>query len=482
MELKTCYKTELGDFQTPEGLVKEVVKFLSKEWVWGRILEPTCGTGSFIGGVLNYAPNSEIIGIELQSNYAKIAREKYESHFVKIQNQDIFSVDLKKLDWRNDKPLLVIGNPPWVTNSNIGVVNGDNLPEKKNFKNLSGLDAMTGGANFDISESIIIKIIRELFNQKPTIAMLCKQSVARSVIAFCRAEHIPISNAKIVKIDAVRWFKANVGACLFVMSVGTIKENYEIDVYENLSSDIPSKKITFHKKHIISNEKDYSMLSHLEGKSQFNWRQGIKHDVADIVVLKKDAEGRYVNKMNEIIDVEDEYIYPLVKSSDLNKNEILEIKNWVIIPQKHLFENTDKLKLKAPKLWRYLATHRKEFEERKSAIYKNKPVFTYFGLGDYTFSDYKVAISALYKEPNFKILGKIGNKSVIPDDTCYFVPCNTYEEAKDLANFLNSKQVIKFIKSITFEDSMRVVTKKILQRIKINTSGSRQKALIKSLT
>ena len=41
----------------------------------------------------------------------------------------------------------------------------------------------------------------------------------------------------------------------------------------------------------------------------------------------------------------------------------------------------------------YLAT-KKLFERRKSIIYKNKPRFSIFGIGDYAFAKYKVGISA----------------------------------------------------------------------------------------
>ena len=46
------------------------------------------------------------------------------------------------------EPILVIGNPPWVTNSAMGLLGGSNLPSKSNFQRLRGLDAITGKSNF----------------------------------------------------------------------------------------------------------------------------------------------------------------------------------------------------------------------------------------------------------------------------------------------------------------------------------------------
>ena len=46
--------------------------------------------------------------------------------------------------------ILILGNPPWVTNSELSSLNSNNLPKKTNFKELNGLDAITGKGNFDI--------------------------------------------------------------------------------------------------------------------------------------------------------------------------------------------------------------------------------------------------------------------------------------------------------------------------------------------
>ena len=46
----------------------------------------------------------------------------------------------------------------------LGSLNSANLPKKTNFKNHSGLDAMTGKGNFDIAEFITI-IMLETFQE-----------------------------------------------------------------------------------------------------------------------------------------------------------------------------------------------------------------------------------------------------------------------------------------------------------------------------
>ncbi len=78
----------------------------------------------------------------------------------------------------------------------------------------------------------------------------------------------------------------------------------------------------------------------------------------------------------------------------------------------------------APKLWAYLTGHRDVLDARRSSIYKGKPPFVIFGVGGYTFTDYKIAVSGLHKEPKFRLLGPMDGKLVIFDDTSYVLPCS----------------------------------------------------------
>jgi hypothetical protein len=82
---------------------------------------------------------------------------------VVLFNENIFNFDFNKIKCEINKAdnLLIIGNPPWVTNSELTSMDSDNLPNKENFKGLSGLDAITGKGNFDIAEYIILKLLNE---------------------------------------------------------------------------------------------------------------------------------------------------------------------------------------------------------------------------------------------------------------------------------------------------------------------------------
>jgi hypothetical protein len=56
----------------------------------------------------------------------------------------------------NAEQVLIVGNPPWVTNAELSSLNSQNLPEKSNIKALQGMDAITGRSNFDIGEFVLL--------------------------------------------------------------------------------------------------------------------------------------------------------------------------------------------------------------------------------------------------------------------------------------------------------------------------------------
>ncbi len=471
MKSKNLSNKELGDFQTPPELVSQVIKRLSQLGiVWTRALEPTCGEGNFLQGLaqLPIIP-TEAYAFDIQESYVQLAKRKAGAELGKsifIEQKNIFNMDLsQEIRWKTPGPLLVLGNPPWVTNSDIGALSGSNLPQKTNIHKLRGMDAMTGASNFDISEYVMLKLIRELYSEKPTLAMICKTSVARNVLRYCQKNGFGLKDTQIYRIDATRWFSAATDACVFITKIDAQEKEFDAKIYPNLGSEIPQNIISFRNGHLISDCQSYEKFGYIDGDFPLVWRQGLKHDAADLVELIQKPDGKFVNKLGESVDIEREYLFPWLKSSDISKNDPMGLNRWIVVPQRKLGEDTACLAAKAPKLWSYLSHHKAVFDRRKSSIYKNQPSFAYFGLGDYTFSDYKVAISGMYKEPHFTVIGPKEEKPSLVDDTCYFVPCSNNEEAERICAILNSPIVQGFLKSISFVDSQRPYTKKILQRI-----------------
>ncbi|HEU0003412.1 MAG TPA: hypothetical protein VFQ36_21070 [Ktedonobacteraceae bacterium] len=462
---------EFGDFQTPQLLVDAVLKCLrSSGKEWSRVIEPTCGRGNFIEGLLKQAlPPDEIQGIEIQDAHAnlacKVTKQSVKTRVV-IQRANLFDLHLQRnIHWSGNGSLLVLGNPPWITNAELGSLESTNLPAKTNVKGLQGLEARLGKSNFDIAEYIWLKLIRELVSEQPTIALLCKTSVARNVLQFAFEASLPIRNASIRKIDAKKWFGAAVDACLFCVEVGSGEPYYAATLYDDLFTDEPVSIMGMVGKQLVGDMLAYQQVAPIDGISPVTWRQGLKHDAASVMELSYDTHGNLHNKSGEIVVVEPDYIYPLLKSSDLFNKVNMHPHRAIIVPQTRPGENTLALQQTAPRLWSYLTAHMDIFSQRKSSIYQGQPPFTIFGIGEYSFAPYKVGISGLHKTPRFRAIGPIDGLPVMLDDTCYFIACNSAEQAAFLTALLNDPLCLELIQSIAFLDAKRPITKKLLQRI-----------------
>ncbi len=118
-------------------------------------------------------------------------------------------------DWA--APLLVIGNPPWVTNAYLSALGSSNQPTKANTQQQKGLDALTGKSNFDISEWMLLDMLTWLPGRDATLAMLVKTAVARKVLRHAWEKNLPVAGAAIYQIDAKQHFAAAVDACLLIV-------------------------------------------------------------------------------------------------------------------------------------------------------------------------------------------------------------------------------------------------------------------------
>jgi hypothetical protein len=448
---------EWGDFQTPPALASEVLATLGSGW--SRALEPTCGTGSFLTAGQS-AGIQELIGIEVRQSYAAAARMTGST----ILSASIFDLDLASdLHWSSDGPLLVVGNPPWVTSSQLGSLGSTNLPPKSNLRRLRGIDAMTGSSNFDIAEFILLKVASELVNERPTVSMLCKTQVARNVMEFAHRNDLVIDSASIRKIDAKSWFGANVDACLFTFRVGHTRD-LTVPIFETLQASEPIQRLGFVDGRMVADLDAHTRSAFADGLCPFEWRQGVKHDAAAVMEVTRAADGKLHTRSGDPVDVEADWVFPLLKSTALyHAREATGAE--VIVTQRSLGDDTNELAQVAPKLWAYLSEHADQLNGRKSSIYRNRGPFTMFGIGDYTFAPWKVAVSGLHKEIRFRLIGPANGRPVLFDDTCYLLPFSRGEDAALAAALCCSEVAADLLASLSFPDAKRPVTKRLLARI-----------------
>src|SRR5262249_11760483 len=159
----------------------------------------------------------------------------------------------------------------------------------------------------------------------------------------------------------------------------------------------------------------------------------------------------------EHVELEDEYLFPMLKSSDVAGCRQNVGNRWMIVPQRSLSASTQEIEMRAPDTWKYLRAHREYLAKRKSSIYRGKPDFAIFGVGSYSFSSWKVAISGLYKSLRFTKVGPFQGKPVVLDDTSNFLPCPSEASATLLMSLLESTEAQTFYRAMIFWDAKRPI-------------------------
>lgn len=473
-------KKEFGDFQTPDDLAARATALVAETFgTPDVVVEPTAGIGAFLkAAVRQWGRNCRYEGYEINRAYVQRAGEALDGFGVTLFHRDFFSEDWKhNLRRGQRKKVLVLGNPPWITNSALGLLGGRNLPPKTNFQKLRGFDARTGKSNFDIAEWMLIRLI-EALPPEGAVAMLCKTMTARKVLRHCWKTGHGREEAALFRIDAKECFKAAVEACFFVVT-GRVTEKRTATVYSTL--DLSSDLTHFGSVNgdLVSDVETYRTYRNFDGgSSAYTWRSGVKHDAAHVMEFRRDG-ARLRNGLGEAVDVEDALVYPLLKSSDLGNGRAAPRKH-VLITQTHTGSETAVLSSSAPKTWHYLLSHADVLDNRTSAIYRNRPRFSIFGVGPYSFAPWKVAISGLYKKIAFVVVPPSGGRPVMIDDTCYSIPCTSEAEARCLYDLLSSEPALAFLRSLVFPDAKRPITIDVLRRLSF-VALARQRGKLKEL-
>lgn len=481
VETPSKLKLEYGDFQTPLELAEKICcKLLEMGVNPDIIIEPTCGIGNFIqAAASSFQSAKQIIGFEINSAYLQPIQHNPDllrDQRIQVQQGDFFEIDwslvfdrsVDNSGDRSSQEILVLGNFPWVTNSQQGAIGGKNLPQKKNFQNHDGLDAITGKSNFDISEWMLIHLVQGLQQHKACLAMLCKTSVARKLLSYIRSKHLNLSACATYGIDAKKYFDATVDACLLVCKFHSHAQNYCCDVFDSLEAEM-SYRIGYRNDVQVRDILSFDQLRDLHNpkkgsQSSLQWRSGIKHDCSKVMEFRK-VNNTLVNGLGEVVELEETYLFPLLKGSAVAQNRLEQTDRYVLVTQRYMGEPTEPLQNLAPKTWNYLLNHSKYLENRKSKIYDKSPRFSIFGVGSYTFSPWKIAVCGLYKKLSFRLVGELNGKATVFDDTVYFLSFDHETIARQTFTLLTSATALNFYSSLIFWDEKRPIKASILNSL-----------------
>lgn len=491
-----AYRREYGDFQTPCQLAHGCLERVDDTAQYEFLLEPTCGSGGFIVSALERFPNiRRVVGIEIYKPYVWETKIRILSYYlatsvrhipsIDIIHANVFSYDFGTLASETKAMrTLIAGNPPWITNSELGSINSVNLPNKTVSSSRSGFGALTGKSNFDLGESVLLTIIKHFQHHDGVLSMLIKSQVAKKIVENQKQANHLLSRMQRISIDAKKEFNVSVSACLFVATLG------EIETFTCIDSDYYIReqvsRFGWVGDKFVSSVDGYSSTQSIDGSSGFTWRSGMKHDCSKVMEITSTGTA-YTNQIGSLFKLEPDLVYGLLKSSDLKRDRVQAFRRSTIVTQRKIGQDTSYIKEAWPLTYNYLEQVAHYFDKRKSSIYRGKPRFSIFGIGDYSFKPYKVAISGLYTTTKFTLVEPVDSKPVMLDDTCYFIGFDSLDQARIAQWLLNSKKVQTFLNSVVFTEAKRPITKATLMRIDLasvalTTSFGRIKSSIKDLT
>lgn len=469
-------RIEWGDVQTPSGLAQRVCENLVATGIRPTSLfEPTCGIGNFLlASIASFPSLKEIFALEIYGPYIWQVKLRVLSYFLEnpAHSRPIIHLlhkDFFEGEWERevvpdpDGDLLILGNPPWVTNAQMGVLEAANLPEKSNRNGLKGLDAITGKGTFDIAESITTRLLARFSGYNGHIALLLKNATGQKLVQAQAKRQFRIGNIRLYRIDHRKEFQVAAAAGLFTAQLAQ-KAAMQCEWRSLYNAEEKGPVFGWVKDAFVANCQAYMEIEGLNTSGESGWRSGIKHDCSAVFELQTGTKG-VSNKSGETIAIEPDLLYPLLKSSQLKGGIIQTTSRRMLVTQQLIGQETDSLAERYPQTYAYLSAHAARLEARKSRIYRTSPPFAIFGVGAYSFLPYKVAISGMYKQGHFSLLLPVEGKPVMLDDTCYFLGFERLDFAAFTWQLLQHELSLKTLNTFVFLGAKRPYTKEVLNRI-----------------
>jgi hypothetical protein len=208
------------------------------------------------------------------------------------------------------------------------------------------------------------------------------------------------------------------------------------------------------------------------GECEHDIRHGVKDDAKDVYSIDRE----------QLDELEHDHVYPYIRSKHVVKYGLFGHDLHLVPIEKANEDNEAELRNDCPRTYEYLASNEQALEDRSSAWLDEGTFYNVFGLGEYTWSEYKVVWCRLGFKPHFAVVSTVddedlGEKTVVPGDHCMFISTDDRDEAHFLCGLLNSSPYQKSIETIASEGksglSKTVISKLDLPEYRETADGER---------
>ena len=389
----------------------------------------------------------------------------------------------------------IVGNPPWIKWDALSTEYKKKLDSLclHHYKMFShkGMKASLGYAHDDISILFSYIVLDKYLIQEGTLSFVLKQTLFKSIAGDQFRKFLIEKKKESIPIQCVC-----VHDMLAVNPFGQGQETSVVTLTKNRSTKYPIpyhiwKKTT--KKRLSENDtaqQIYEMctkweqdaypdptnnihtapwitipkglpIPRLSGiENHYTPRHGVVNDLnglflVDVIkkindsVVEVKNQGDKGKKKIKVIQqcIEHNMIFPLLKPKDIRKWGIY-THQYMLVPQKKAGENNViEMQTHYPKTYQFFVSFQKELATRKSKWFYggDKPFYSLFGIGEYTFQKYKVVWCCMSYQPFFSVVSEakdpfIGVKTYIPDNTIGYISVDTEQEAHYICALLNAQK------------------------------------------
>jgi hypothetical protein len=484
-----------GEYYTPPGIAAVAVDE-ALDGV-GTVLDPGCGAGAFLVAAVRHlrergvAPEdclASVCGVDVNpvavrsakaALLVEIADELDGSVALPVVHGDSLGLiaDLAPDVARADA---VVGNPPWIP--------WERLPErvKERWRNgpidrlglfeHTGADARLGFANDDIGLSFALTCTDRYRRAGGRAAFVLKRDLLVGPTGRPLRGDDGVGVVRIHDFGSCRPFPGvDADAALFVLGENAPEsvpatewtatdDRPRFDSWDAMESTLDGTETAYRP---VADPGSAWVRADAErqalGTCEYRIRHGVKDDAKAVFSLGRETAR----------SLEPDHVFPYLRSKHVVKFGLFG-HDLHLVPERRAGDgDAERLRRDCPRTYDYLDERRDRLDARGSSWFDAGPFYSLFGVGPYTWADYKVVWCRLGFKPHFAVVSTVvdpdlGERPVVPGDHCMFVATDDGDEAHYLCALLNSAPYQRCLRDLA-EGGKASLTKTVVSELSLPT-------------
>jgi hypothetical protein len=195
------------------------------------------------------------------------------------------------------------------------------------------------------------------------------------------------------------------------------------------------------------------------GSCDYTIRHGVKDDAKAVFSLDRETA----------LSLEPDHVFPYLRSKHVVKFGLFGHDLHLVPERRAAGGDPEALRRDCPRTYDYLDERRDRLLERGSSWFDAGPFYSLFGVGPYTWAEYKVVWCRLGFKPHFAVVSTVddpdlGEMPVVPGDHCMFVATDDGDEAHYLCALLNSAPYQRCLRDLA-EGGKASLTKSVVSKL-----------------